>query len=798
MYFLKRVLFSIVIFLFLAFFSIWLFLHHQSPEYEGIVNHVDVKENVEVFFDAYGIPHIYAENKEDAYMVLGYVHAQDRLFQMDLMRRVGSGRLSEVFGKDLIEADKFYRTLGINRKSKEDALKIKERIKGSPMEAIINAYLKGVNRFIEEGVWPVEYRILGVAPEEFVMENMLEMAGYMAFSFGLTLRTEPAVNHVLRNYSDSTYLKGIDLYVDPSHTIIPNYRKEEEVMADLAIKMEELTTGLPVPILEGSNSWALAPSLSKSGKVLFANDTHIKFSQPAVWYESHIEYPGSSFYGNYLPGIPFALIGHNKELAWGLTMFCNDDADLYYETIDSTNNTYLFDGKWKDMIVFNEEIKIKGADPLNYQIRETQNGPIISEFLKKAEDKGVSFWWTYSKFENSLMDVFYGLNTAKSMEDVEKAASMIVAPGLNVNYGDAKGNIAWWASAKLVKRPEGMESLQFHDGTDPDHQLTEYWDFSDNPQAVNPPWGFVYSSNNQSGMMPDSTWYPGYYAPENRAKRVNQLILSKEKWSLEDMKSINLDVTSVVERDVNLSLCSMIDESQLNEKEIKALSWLKEWSGSHAVNDPRPVLYYRWLQFLIIEVYKDELGEKYFESFSTTHRLKRSYPIVFTDARSPWWDNVATKEKESASAICTKTFIEAFFRAKNDWGSNYEKWKWGKAHQLFFEHPLGKVDALAPFFNVGPFDAPGGNETINNAPIDFINDQKTKFTQFGPQMRILIDFDDVEHSLSINPTGQSGNFMSPHYDDQALMFVSGKFRKQLMDKEIINKGTRMVFINKNK
>ena len=178
------------------------------------------------------------------------------------------------------------------------------------------------------------------------------------------------------------------------------------------------------------------------------------------------------------------------------------------------------------------------------------------------------------------------------------------------------------------------------------------------------------------------------------------------------------------------------------------------------------------------------------------HRLKRSYPIVFADPRSPWWDNVSTKEIEDPADICTATFIQALQRCKKDWGNNYSNWKWGDAHKLYFEHPLGKVEALKNIFNVGPFPAPGGNETINNAAIKLITKEKMYFAEYGPQMRIIIDFDDVEHSLSINPSGQSGNFMSPHYDDQAQMFVNGKFRKQLMDKEIISKGRRMVFNKK--
>jgi penicillin amidase len=793
MKFFRRLIFGLLAIALLCVAFIYFYLIYQSPSYEGIVKDLQLNGKVDVYFDSYGIPHIYAEDLHDAYQVLGYVHAQDRLFQMDLMRRVGAGRLSEIFGAELIEADQFYRTLGISRMAKKDLPSLLQEIKGTDQEVMINAYIEGINSFIDEGVWPAEYRLLGVEPEHFEVVNMLETAGYMAYSFAFTLRTEPAVDFVLRNYPDSAYLAGIDIPFDPSHRFIPAYRSGDSLLADLSLKVDQIMEGMPIPVLQGSNSWALSPSRSKSGQVLFSNDTHIKFSQPAVWYESHIESQGFSFYGNFLPGIPFALVGHNKKIAWGLTMLENDDADLYYESIDSVNNRYYFDGNWIAMDLYDEKINVKGEDAIVYQVRETHNGPIVTDFLSQKNEQAVSFWWTYRKVENTLMEAFYSLNTAQNLDDAEHGVSLIQAPGLNVTYGDAEGNIAWWAAAKLVKRPQGMQSMMIHDGTDPAEQLSEFWEFEANPRSINPPWGYVYSSNNQPDMMPDSTWYPGYYAPQNRALRINQLINSQDKWNAEELKTIITDITSIVERDVNASICSMVYESELNEKQREVLFWMKEWSGSHGKKDPRPILYYRWLQLLIEDVYKDEFGDAYFESFTLAHRLKRSYPIVFTDPASPWWDNVNSESQETASDICTASFVEALEICKQDWGNKYESWEWGKAHQLYFQHPLGKVEALKGFFNVGPFEAPGGNETINNAGISLISPDALNFAQYGPQMRIIIDFADVEHSLSVSPTGQSGNFMSSHYDDQAELFVNGKFRKQLMDEEIIKGGRKLVF-----
>ena len=788
----KRILWVLVFVLILGTVLIWFYLKSTKPIYEGVNKNLSLTEQTDVYFDNYGIPHIYAQNMEDAYKTLGYVHAQDRLFQMDLTRRIGSGRLSELFGKDLIKVDRMFRTLGISRKSKEDLPRVLKD-KSSDQYKIIMAYIEGINAFIEKGNWPVEYKLLGVEPEKFEPVNMLETAGYMAFSFAFTLKTEPVVDYILKNYPDSAYIAGIAITHQQGETLIPNYKSNDSSLIGLSLEINQILNDLPVPIFEGSNSWALSPSKTKSGKVIFCNDTHIKFTQPQTWYEAHIEYPGFSFYGNYLAGIPFALVGHNRQIAWGLTMFVNDDADLYYETINDDNTKYKFDKQWKDLIIHKEIIKVKGEDDVPLVIKETQNGPIITDFLQADMEGPVSFWWTYTKFPNRLMDVFYLLNNAQSIQMAEHAASLIHAPGLNVNYGDVFGNIAWWASAKLVKRPKGMQAMTIHDGSDPAQQLTEYWDFPDNPHSVNPPQGYIYSCNNQPGLMPDSTYYPGYYAPDNRAKRVTELIEAKDGWDVEQVKAISTDVLSPVERDVNSSICQKVDVSALNKQQLEVLDWMKNWDGKHAVSSSQPVLYYRWLQLLIDAVYKDELGEKYFTMFTSTHRIKKSYPIVFTDNLSPWWDNVNSDTKETAESICTQTFKEALDICSKDWGNDYEKWEWGKAHKLYFEHPLGKVEMLSSTFNVGPFNAPGGNETLNNAGIDLISTEKINYAKFGPQMRIIIDFDDVDHSLSVAPTGQSGNFMSKHYSDQAQLFVEGKFRKQLMDKDEIVKGKKLVF-----
>jgi penicillin amidase len=272
-----------------------------------------LKSEVEVFYDDYGIPHIYANSAEDAYMAFGYVHAQDRLFQMELMRRAGLGRLSEIFGAEFTEADVFFRTLGTNRQAEKDSARFQSMPEN--MQKIVNAYLRGVNDYIKNGKLPLEYTLVGIDPEPFTIKDMYAVAGYTAYTFAYALRTDPLVEDIYINLGED-YLRDFHLAI-PSDSgffspIIDTTEADIDPTTLARINAPEVLDNLPIPLLQGSNSWVVGPGRTLSNKVIIANDTHIKYNSPSAWYEAHIEYPGFGFYGNYLAGIPVALIGHSR------------------------------------------------------------------------------------------------------------------------------------------------------------------------------------------------------------------------------------------------------------------------------------------------------------------------------------------------------------------------------------------------------------------------------------------------------------------------------------------------------
>jgi penicillin amidase len=511
-----------------------------------------LSHEVKVYFDTYGIPHIYADNEKDAFRALGYVHAQDRLWQMELMRRIASGKLSEIFGVDLLGTDKFFLAIGIDEASKKT---VAELDSNDPAVQLSQAYLDGINQFMEEGPTPIEFYLTGVKKRPFELKDIYNTMGYMAFSFAMAHKTDPLLTNI-RNKLGPEYLKDLEIGSDTSSTWIKNYRSTSDTVQNKVVKMvAEAMEKLPVPQFIGSNSWVIAPEKTKAGKVILANDPHIGFSQPSVWYEAHISTPTYKKYGYHIAGIPFPLLGHNHKLAYGLTMFENDDTDFYYEEDNPADTTtYKASHGWKKYEMEHRTIEVKGKKDVKFSFKKSAHGPILNGLTEGIEgSRPIAMSWMYTRSDNQLLQAVYGMAKANDIAEFKAALPKIHAPGLNIMYGDAEGNVAWWASAKLYKMPEGINTKFILDGSSGKQEPLEYLDFSENPQAVNPPWHYVYSANNQPDSIAEYL-YPGYYLPENRAKRIVQLLEPKNDWDKEDVQRMIMDATSSINPSITVDL----------------------------------------------------------------------------------------------------------------------------------------------------------------------------------------------------------------------------------------------------
>jgi penicillin amidase len=716
---------------------------------------------------------------------------------MEIMRRVAAGRLAEILGEKLVKTDKFFRTLGMLEEADMNAAQF-FKDPSAPWQKSALAYLAGVNQFVEQGDTPLEFRILGIPKEKFTPRDFYLNGALMAFGFASGFQMDPLVTKAYHKLGWD-YLKDWVLGWPSGAQKIPVYPSNYSVaVKTLAASINEIMAGLPVPAWIGSNGWVVSGKNTKSGKVMFANDTHMMYGQPSIWYEAHLECPGFSFYGNHAAGIPFALIGHNRFAAWGLTMFENDDVDFYKERLNPQNrNQVWFIDHWEDLKLRQETIKVKGGKDVIFEVRSSRHGPILNEVDDMVAQTGsdpVAVWWVFKKFPTQPLQAFYVLAHSRSIKEARRAASMIDGVGLNIMYGDREGNIGWWAAAKLIKRPDHVNSKLFLDGAGGKDEPLGYYDFSQNPQSENPPTGYVYSANNQPDTLTGKL-YPGYYVPEDRALRIVQYLDSETNWSIESTKKMNTDCISLVFAAITSEILNTLEDDRIlqsTSNHEKAFKILQNWNGDHQITDVAPTIFSMLLSYIMENTMADELGDDDYRVLNSSHLMKRTIPVIIKNELSLWWDNIQTeKVKETRQMIFAGSFDQAIKELTKQLGPDVTAWHWGKVHTLEHSHPLGRQKPLNYLFNVGPFAAMGGNETIANLGFR-LNSQGRYPVRFGPAMRIIIDFADIENSLSVNPTGQSGFFLSDHYDDQAALFNTGKFRKQMMNREEIEnlgKGT---------
>lgn len=761
----------------------YFFIQFKKPTYTGELPLAGVSAEVKVYFDDFGIPHIYAQSEEDAYKALGYVHAQDRLFQMEVFRRIASGRLSEIFGPEMISVDKFFRTLGINEYSKK-SVELFNKTADRKIKSAVNAYLSGVNAFVKDGSTPIEFTILGIEKSPFTLLDINNAIGYMGFSFAAAQRIEPILTKIAQELGPE-YLNALDLGMNGETIAIQNY-SDLNVEVKLSSHVSDIFKNLPAPPWIGSNSWVLGPEKTKSGKVILENDPHVAFSQPAVWYEAHLEAPGFNIYGCHIAGVPFPAFGHSRKFATGLTMFCNDDIDFFQEkTSPQDSNIYQHKGEWKSFEIREETISVKGQENVTFNVRSSTHGPIVNDVLELG-NKPVSMYWTFTQTEGQILETLYDFSHIKSMAHARQAAEKIHAPGLNVMYGDIDDNIAWWASAKMIARPDTANAALIDDGSSGAFDPLGFHEFTENPKAENPPWNYVYSANNQTRTT-SGTLYPGHYAAKDRARRVVSLIESKKTMDASDVKSMAVDVTSENAPEIVTSILAKIgNNEELSKSSQEALKLLKNWNGEFLKEGTAPVIYHKLTNKILEGAMKDELGEEPFNQLFETHMIQRSMQPLIANDSTVWWDNVDTQDVvETNQDIFIKAINEGIMELEEQLSPDMNTWKWGKVHTLEHEHPFGKIALLRSFFNVGPFEAGGSSMVLNNLkfPSNGTGIYKVKA---GPSTRRVVDFSDVENnSWSILPTGNSGNPFSKHYENQAEMFVNNEYRKMMMNKEEI-------------
>ncbi|MHA2227010.1 MAG: penicillin acylase family protein [Candidatus Hodarchaeales archaeon] len=747
----------------------------RLPLIEGKLQLSGLKDTVEVIRDKWGIPHIYANNHYDLFYAQGFVHAQDRFWQMEIHRRLATGRLSEIFGEIAIDTDRATRTFGFARLGEEDWKNAnKETIE------VFQAYSDGINAFLRSpsSKLPVEFTLIRLKPEPWRPEDSMAYARLMFWklshiSYGEVIRAK-----VIETVGEEHAAELDIFYKDNNPVSLP---KGIEVNILSKDRTKFLDSG------KGSNAWAIAGWRTTSGANFLCNDMHLQLMLPAIWYENHLCGGDYNVTGATTPGAPLVHVGHNDHIAWGMTLAYTDCEDLFIEKFNPDNtNQYEFQGEWLDADIIPELIKVKGkSEPIIENVFYTKHGPIISDIIGNSQ-KRVAL--------NSIAlrptKTIYGwqsLNIAKSWDNFIVAIRLMDATHLNVAYADVNGNIGYWVSGKVPVRAKGKGLVPVPGWTGEYEWIGEV-PFEEMPHALNPEQGYIVTCNNQ--IVPDNyphflgnLWMNGY-----RAQRIVEIFESQEKVSTEDFKKIHVDFKSIP----GLEFVERLRGLESTEHDVQViLEHLQSWDGNLSPNSIAGAIYEVSRYFLVRHLLEPGLGTELTTSFMGQGFHPMLYDVhehighdtvimlKFLDNPNSWWIKQAGGREE----VLLRSLKDAHGWLKKNLGTNVNSWEWGRLHRTEFPHAMALQKPLDKVFNRGPF--PIGGDADTPCQTTFFPEDPYDVKVFAPTHRQIIDMSDLTKSLMIIPPGQSGHLGSHHYDDMIDLWIKGDYHPMLWTREQI-------------
>ncbi|MCW8850936.1 MAG: penicillin acylase family protein [Melioribacteraceae bacterium] len=754
-------------------------LNSSLPMYNGNISAEHINSEVEVYRDSNGVAYINGKNELDSYFALGFVHAQERLFQMDISRRAGEGRLSEILGSKTIFFDKMFKTLGLMQLVTANFKKYDERTQN-----ILIAYSNGVNEFIKNSPekYTIEFDIIGYNPYQWKPEHSLLIAKLMAWELNISWWSDIAFTHLIQKLGEEKVIEIMPNFDENGPTIIPeNIKRYKQVSTEL-IQIDRQFRRLigAVGTHIGSNNWVVNGSRSSTAKPIIANDPHLSFTVPGKWYVVSIKSPNNEMDGFTIPGIPGIVIGKNKNISWVLTNVMADDSDFYIEKLDSTKENYFFNNEWIPLNVYTDTVKVKDSSDVIFQIRKNHRGPIISEIhtynklfphdLQNTAD--VSMRWSALEFSEEL-SAFYKINHSKNRDEFRDGLRLFHSPGQNFVYSDNEGNIGYTAGVKLPKRRNNSPSFVY-DGTTSENDWEGYISFEDNPQLLNPSNGYIASANNKTIKN-----YPYHisnlWEPKSRITRITELLDSREFHSVEDFKIYQNDFYSHFAKNLIPFIIDAFAGYQVNDPNTKtAINLLKQWDFNLDSKSQNPTIYAVFFQYLLKNIFEDEMGAELLKEYIFLANVPyRVVPKMLAENKSAWFDDIKTEDIEDRDQIIRKSFIDAIEYLELELGEEVQNWQWGKIHKVTFNHFFhGSSNLLDHILDIGAYSIGGDGTTIFNSEYSLSTPYQNNL---GPSMRYIYDFSNPESFEFILPTGQSGHFFSEYYSNMTQLWLEGKY-----------------------
>lgn len=744
------------------------------PVYDGTLTIKNLSQDVMIYRDRYAVPHIIANNEPDLYRAVGYTLAQDRLWQMDLLRRVTQGRLSEIFGEDLVDVDLLMRSLRMSDKSKRI-------LSGSSPKLItaLECFSDGVNQFIDSHLdkLPPEFTILGYKPERWKPEYSVNLVGYMAWDLTMPYTAETILHKIRKKVGNSKFIDLLPDIATQKSIIFPEFKNEisEFNLKNSLFANMNILEKYGITAFQGSNNWVVSGEKSVTGKPIFANDMHLGLNAPGLWYQMHQTIEGKlNVTGVVLPGQPFVIAGHNDKIAWGMTNVMVDDMDFYLEKINPDNpDQYEFMGEFKDFEIHLEKIKIKGGKTVTRKNRFTHRGPVISKF-KKLGDETITMKWLGNEPSNELRTV-YLLNRAKNWREFKNAIKTFTAVSQNINYADVDGNIGLYCSAGVPIRKKG-NGLSIVPGWTDEYDWDGIVPFEELPHSYNPEAGYVSSANGKTAPNNYPYHISYWYALHYRIDRIREMLEEKEKLSIQDFQNMQGDFKSKFAGDLNPVIIKELNKiDHMTDLEKSAFNLLQQWNLIMDKDSSSAAIFDSFYVSFVKNLVMDEMGKDLYVEYSKSSYLAR-YLVnnIVQSGDSKWCDNVSTDTKETLTDIVYKSFKETVLNLSETLGKDVDKWKWGSIHQLKLAHPLGGVSIIDKIFgfNNEPKKVSGSFHTVCPYAYSLSN---PFVVNHGASHRHIFLPGSWDESLSVIPTGTSGIPASDHYCDQTNMYVNNEY-----------------------
>ncbi len=738
-----------------------LFLRVPQPQMAGQLRVAGIHSPVEIVRDEFGVPHISANSEYGLFFGLGYVFAQDRLWQLDFFRRLGYGRLAEVLGEKAARYDSLFVVLHL----RDVAETVLEELSDEGRQ-VLQAYADGVNACVEKrgSKLPLEFGLLGYRPAPWKPTDSIVCARVMAWFLSFGWLVDPVYTALVDSLG---YARVAEIAPEPGSLGPRSYGGWSGLLYGSAFRLADLQVGLRPRRWVGSNNWAISGSRTNSGKPILANDPHLPFTVPGFWYAVVLDGPNLHVAGAAIPGTPGVTSGRNKAVAWGVTNGMLDDADLFLEKLSRDSTRVLGPHGWEPTRVFLDTVRIKGKGEVRFRTVWTPRGPIVSHLLRDSTHV-LSLRW--AGFDPSReVDAVLALAKSRSVAEAIRALSIFGVPAQNFVFADTAGNVAYKLVGRIPARNgPGLLPRRAWVAEENWHGWLAY---ERNPEVRNPPDGFVCSANYVPPGARRLGYLSCYWEPPARVERIRQLLARQNGWSLPLVAQMQLDTISVFAPRFLRAALHYLPLDSLNRQQKDFALLLQQWDGRMGTQSLEAAVYAVFLTELVRATFRDEMGDSLFSRFLELPNVAMRVIVrLLRTGQSRWFDDVRTQQQEDVHETVLRAWRATFRFLAEELGNNPGGWRWGKLHKLTFRHVLAKNRLARKVFNVGSYEAPGGICTLNNRAFML---GKSYDAVVGPSLRAISDLSSERIAAVVVP-GESELPRTPHHADQVALWRTGR------------------------